>query len=90
MTRDALRARYDRLSDVLYITSDPDTPAVSEEGEEPGLMWRYAVDDGKLIGVTVMDFEAYWSRRSSQLIESLARRFHVSKKAAETALAVAH
>jgi hypothetical protein len=87
---DALRSRYDRGSDVLYLTLCPDAPAITEEGDEPGLMWRYAVEDGKLIGVTVLDFAAYWSPRSSELIHSLIERLHVSKRTAEAALETAH
>jgi hypothetical protein len=91
MTRpDALRARYDRGSDVLYLTICPDAPAISEEGDEPGLVWRYALGDGALVGVTVLDYEAYWSPRARELIESLVRRLHVPKRVAEEALEIAH
>lgn len=84
------RARYDRGSDVLYITTRPNAPAISEEEDEPGLMWRYAIGDGALIGVTILDFEAYWSLRSRELINSLSRRFHVSKKDAQAVLDTSH
>ena len=87
---DVLRARYDRRSDVLYLTLRPDAPAISEEEDEPGLMWRYAVGDGSLIGVTVLDFEAYWSPRSPELIDSLVKRLHIPKRMAEEALETAH
>lgn len=90
MKADALDARYDRRSDVLYLTLRHDAPAISEEGDEPGVMWRYAVDDGALVGATILDYEAYWSDRISDLISSLSRRFHMSKRAAESALQMVH
>lgn len=77
MTAAPLRARYDRDSDVLYLSSRPGVPARSRE-EQPGMVWRYDVEGGDLVGVTVIDFGTYWRRRRRELVEQIANRFHLS------------
>jgi hypothetical protein len=76
------RVRYDRCSDVLYVSKRPEAPARSRE-EEPGVVWRYDAERGDLIGVTIIDFAAYWGRRRPELIDLIASRFALSRQGAE-------
>jgi uncharacterized protein YuzE len=80
------RVRYDRSSDVLYVSKRPGVPARSRE-REPGVIWRYDVQRGDLIGVTVIDFATYWGgNRRSELIHLIASRFALSDQAAREML----
>jgi hypothetical protein len=81
----ALSISYDRDSDVLYVSTRADVPALSEE-EKPGLLWRYDPESGDLIGVTIVDFGTFWSRRRSELIADFASRFQMSPEEARRAL----
>lgn len=78
----ALRARFDRSADVLYLSARPGVPARARE-EEPGLVWRYASDDGELVGLTVIDVSTYWAERRPELISRIARRFMIDQSEAE-------
>ena len=89
---EALRARYDRASDVLYISTLRYGPAYRPSyGEEdaPGLIWEYRDDDATLVGVTVMDYSAYWCARRAELLAQMVSHFHVSEANARQALDVA-
>lgn len=81
----ALRVRYDRISDVLYVSSRPGAPARSRE-EAPGLVWRYDVKRGDLIGVTIIDFATYWGQRRPELAKQIAIRFAMSSEEAQDVL----
>jgi len=85
---DALRARDDRASDVLYVSTLRYGPAYGEE-DAPGLIWEYRDDDGTLVGVTVMDYSAYWCTRRAELLAQIVSHFHVSEANARQALDVA-
>ena len=79
-----LQTAYDRESDVLYITAKR-APADSREGM-PGLFWRYSLNDGDLVGVTVFDYQTYWHPRIDVLAKQLATRFHLTNKSAKKVL----
>lgn len=80
-----LRARYDRASDVLYLTRSPGRPARSRE-EQPGLVWRYDADHGGLIGLTIIDFASYWAQRRPELVARIAERFALPRGEASKVL----
>ena len=62
---------YDRASDVLYLGIRPGRQAVSKEGL-PGVLWRYDVKDGEVVGVTILDFGYYWGSRISELASDIS------------------
>ena len=80
--------RYDRASDVLYISTRPNRAAVSEEGL-PGVMWRYDASDGGIVGVTIMDFDHYWSSRISELTVDVAAHLSLPQAKARDILEAA-
>ncbi len=63
----------------------PGVPARSRE-EAPGVVWRYDVERGDLIGVTIIDFATYWGQRRSELAEQIAIRFAMSRQEAQDVL----
>lgn len=80
-----LNAKYDRRADVLYVSTERNGPAVASEGEH-GIIWRYLVADGTLVGLTVMDFGEYWRRHLPSLIQQMAAQFHVPPAVAKDTL----
>lgn len=74
-----LSVTYDRNSDVLYVSRRPGAPARSRE-EAPGVLWRYDVERGDLIGVTIIDFATYWGQRQPELAKQIAARFAVPRE----------
>ena len=80
-----LSVRYDRISDVLYVSRRPGVPARSRE-EAPGVVWRYDTEHGDLFGVTIIDFASYWRQRQPELARQIASRFAMSRKAAQDVL----
>jgi uncharacterized protein YuzE len=84
-----LTADYDADSDVLYITSCANGPAVARE-DEPGMVWRYRTDDGKLVGLTLIEFAGYWSSQRARVVEQMMTHFHISEGAASTLLESVH
>lgn len=84
-----LTVSYDRHSDVLYLSVGPSKIARSEE-EQPGLVWRYDVSSGKVIGLTVVDFSTYWWPRATDLAHQIADRLYLSEKDARNMLREAH
>ena len=89
MKREPLHIRYDRLSDVLYVETPRFGPVVGTEGA-PGLIWEYLDDDGSLVGLTVMDYHAYWMPRLPQLVNEMSRHFHVPANKARELLEAAN
>ena len=85
MASNPLRVRYDRASDVLYINTARSGPAYGEE-DAPGLIWRYLDEDGSLVGLTVIDYSAYWVPRFAELVEQLTAHFHVPELNAQRVL----
>lgn len=79
MTADQFKLKYDRFGDVLYFTTPTNRPALADE-DELGLLWRYAVDGGDLVGVTVMDFSAYWSKHKGDLASRISTHFSVPER----------
>lgn len=79
------KVRYDHRADVLYITTGSNGPSLATEGED-GIVWRHLSSDGRLVGMTVMDFESYWKQHLSQLTDQLANKFQVPQDQAQTAL----
>lgn len=80
-----LRSRYDRFADVLYITTPDNAPAKASEDDE-GLLWRYSVSDGHLVGATVMDYAGFWKQHRSSLASRVSKMFKVSLTDAKKAL----
>ena len=80
-----LSVTYDRASDVLYVSKRPGVPARSRE-EAPGVVWRYDVKRGDLIGVTIIDFATYWGQRRLELSKQIATRFAISREEARDML----
>ena len=81
----SLSVTYDHNSDVLYVSRRPGAPARSRE-EAPGVVWRYDVERGDLIGVTIIDFATYWGPRRSELAKQIAVRFEMSREEAQDML----
>ena len=65
-----IRADYDRHADVLYVALDEPRPAISEEGRD-GLIYRFAMDDDRPCGVTVLGFKDTWFGRERDLAERI-------------------
>ena len=80
---DVLTSLYDRASDVLYIVTDQNAFSTGAEGD-PGLIWRHAEGSGALVGLTVIDFDAYWRERMDALVGQVSSRFRVSFNAARS------
>jgi uncharacterized protein YuzE len=78
---DSFNVRYDRASDVLYI-STPNAPASRGIEDAYGLVWRYD-RDGVLIGVTIVDFYEHWWSHRSQLAHEVSKRFGIPERQAE-------
>lgn len=83
---DPFRLRYDSGSDVLYVSIGQAAPAYGEEGDAPGLVWRYRDADNVLIGVTVMDFHSYWKPRFTKLLSEFSEHFGIPKASIRKAL----
>lgn len=83
------RVQYDPRTDVLYISTDRNGPAYAREGDD-GIVWRYLESDHSLVGVTVMDFDAYWKDHMSDLTSQMSAHFHIPERRAKRALALAH
>jgi hypothetical protein len=63
-----LEADYDVFADVLYLNiGEPQKRARSTEGPE-GVVWRQS-PEGKPQGVTVRNFNAWWSARREELVD---------------------
>lgn len=67
---------YDSDSDVLYIHYRK-IPAARGIEDDEGVVWRYD-STGELIGVTVVDFESYWSGHRSQLARRISTGFNIT------------
>jgi hypothetical protein len=85
MNPDSLHLRYDEGADVLYVMTPRYGPAYGEE-DGPGLVWRYLDADHSLVGLTILDYEAYWRPRLDELVAMMADRFQIPASAARKAL----
>lgn len=81
MMSSALKATYDRASDVLYITTRPGVPALSSHGPF-GLVLRFDVDTREPIGVTVVDFSEFWRDRLDRLVDEISAHLHTPRQVA--------
>jgi uncharacterized protein YuzE len=75
---------YDREADVLYI-STPDQPAVRGVEDFDGILWRYD-GQGKIIGVTVMDFDHHWHETLVLLANRLSEKLEIPSRQVFTVL----
>jgi len=57
-----LRVDFDADEDVLYLSVGDPTPGYADEAAD-GVLLRRSSADGKLIGVTALDFRANWILR---------------------------
>jgi uncharacterized protein YuzE len=70
-----LNVRYDRNSDVLYISVRREVATKGVEDRQ-GIIWRYDREGG-LIGATVLDYQGLWEGKGHQLATELSRRFEI-------------
>lgn len=77
---------YDINADVLYIYLGKPVPAVSEVDEEDGLLLRFAMDDDRPCGVTVLSYNKDWSGERDRLARSVAGFLNVGDGEALQAL----
>jgi hypothetical protein len=66
---------YDKNADVLYISTKLTGPSYRSEGEN-GIVWSHQIADGRLVSMTVMDFNAQWQNRLALLTEQLNEQLH--------------
>ena len=85
MAPEVPRVRYDRESDVLYISTQPGKRGIAEE-TLPGVLWRYEVAGGNIVGVTILDFSSYWKPRLDELVHDLEKRLRISPHKAKSLL----
>lgn len=89
MSTEDLSVSYDDKADVLYVTAEPPVAASSDEGA-PGILWRHAIDNGRVVGVTVLDFSFYWRPRIEELVNDLSRGLALTKSEARRLLERVH
>ena len=85
MTRNAPTVRYDRDSDVLYISTRPGKHGIARE-TLPGVLWRYEPEKGYIVGVTILDFSHYWESRRDVLANDLVTHLNISMRKAKSLL----
>ena len=66
---------YDKNADVLYISTKLTGPSYRSEGEN-GIVWSHQIADGRLVSMTVMDFNAQCQNRLALLTEQLNEQLH--------------
>jgi hypothetical protein len=66
---------YDKSADVLYISTKLTGPSYRSEAEN-GIVWSHQIADGRLVSMTVMDFNAQWQNRLALLTEQLNEQLH--------------
>lgn len=82
--QDVIGSDYDVEADVLYLYVGRPVPAVTEMDDD-GLILRFALDDDRPCGVTVVSY-ARWKDAHERLAESIANFLHVDRAMAQTAL----
>lgn len=75
---DISSVKYDESSDVLYIATKPGREARTRE-TLPGVLWRYDLKDGTIVGVTIMDYSYYWLPRISDLSRDIGKHLHMGR-----------
>ena len=81
------RVRYDKNSDVLYISVNPGKHGIAEE-TLPGVLWRYGIEHRDIVGVTIMDFSQYWGSRLDELEYDLVSHLDISSEKAKSLLQI--
>jgi len=76
---------YDDFADVLYVYTEPHLPYRAVEDSD-GITWRYRVDSGEPLGVTVEEFREYWSAHRPRLARKVANFFNLTVGEAERIL----
>ncbi|WP_313586310.1 DUF2283 domain-containing protein [Aquidulcibacter sp.] len=66
---------YDQNADVLYVSTKLTGPSYTSEGKN-GIVWSHQIADGRLVSMTVMDFNALWQNRLAYLTEQLTEQLH--------------
>lgn len=66
---------YDQNADVLYISTKLTGPSYTSAGEN-GIVWSHQIADGRLVSMTVLDFNAHWQNRLALLTEQLTEQLH--------------
>ncbi len=66
---------YDKNADVLYVSTKLTGPSYTSE-DENGIVWSHQISDGRLVSMTVLDFNAQWQNRLAQLTEQLNEQLH--------------
>lgn len=84
MREHSLRANYDDIADVLYVTVGTGRPDRYEEDAQ-GLIWRVNTA-GTLYGVTILDYAEAWKPEREKLARRIADRLRVARSEAERAL----
>ncbi len=73
---EAVQAKYDGVTDVLYVTKGVSARPHRYEEDDDGLIWR--VDQaGHCFGVTIDGYNLLWSHRAAQLVERIAHLLSV-------------
>jgi uncharacterized protein YuzE len=82
-----VRASYDELADVLYVSiGDPES--CTTEDDEKGLLWRYSKRTGKPSGVTILGFhEGDWPSDIERLVAEISERLNVPRSEISPVLA---
>jgi len=81
-----VKAAYDRMADVLYITLG-DPVAAEGDGRLGGIELDYALNDGSPAGATVIGyFRNRWPEKADELVRVIAE--HLSVPSGELAAAV--
>lgn len=66
-----VQASYDRDADMLYVSKNGPSHAVSEENEK-GLLLRYTMDTDTPCGVTVISFRSSWQLHQDELAQDVS------------------
>lgn len=79
-----LDLNYDEGADILYLSKGEPVPAYSTPGKD-GLLLRYAMDDQRPCGVTIMSYRD-WDTFHDQLAEHIAAFLQIERTEAKQAL----
>jgi len=81
-----VRAAYDRMADVLYITLGAQVPAEGD-GRPGGIELDYALSDRSPCGATVVGYRLNrWPEKGDELVREIAQ--HLAVSSSELAAAV--
>jgi uncharacterized protein YuzE len=73
----SLQVRYDKHGDVLYLAIGKPVPATTDEDDE-GLAFRYALDDGRPCGVTIIGYKSeHWNQKILALSYKISGRLNL-------------